>query len=132
MNDDKNIERAEVLRDWPDSPSPRSEPASLQEQIRQWLNDPDHHPDMLEYAGSEAVELLEAAAAALDAKDRDITRLMNQVGADNEQQLAEAKARVKELEGRLLKEPWCEQCGVTIRECPTCYQLFERALEPSK
>lgn len=25
------------------------------------------------------------------------------------------------LRERLAKEPWCEHCGVTVRECPTCH-----------
>lgn len=42
-----------------------------------------------------------------------------------EQGCADLRDEVARLRARLMKEPWCEQCGVTVRECPTCHAAFQ-------
>ncbi len=34
-----------------------------------------------------------------------------------------------QLKARLHKEPWCQQCGVVVRECPRCHQLLKGPAE---
>jgi len=38
--------------------------------------------------------------------------------------LREQDAQLETLRTRLRTEPWCQQCGQTIRECPTCNRIL--------